>query len=67
MVHGAADISMRDYDPRRFGRYADNSESESTIKSPRRKKTTYFAMKSPSRTSTVWMVAPLSRVPCLTA
>ncbi|MEM9784405.1 MAG: FAD-dependent oxidoreductase, partial [Pseudomonadota bacterium] len=22
MVHGAADISMRDYDPRRFGRYA---------------------------------------------
>ena len=27
MVHGAADISMRDYDPRRFGRYADNSES----------------------------------------
>ena len=27
MVHGAADISMRDYDPRRFGRYADNSET----------------------------------------
>jgi len=25
MVHGAADISMRDYDPRRFGRYADKS------------------------------------------
>ncbi|KIC23582.1 MULTISPECIES: FAD-dependent oxidoreductase [unclassified Leisingera] len=23
MVHGAADISMRDYDPRRFGSYAD--------------------------------------------
>lgn len=23
MVHGAADISMRDYDPRRFGPYAD--------------------------------------------
>ena len=23
MVHGAADISMRDYDPRRFGAYAD--------------------------------------------
>ena len=23
MVHGAADISMRDYDPRRFGDYAD--------------------------------------------
>jgi len=23
MVHGAADISMRDYDPRRFGNYAD--------------------------------------------
>jgi dimethylglycine dehydrogenase len=23
MVHGAADISMRDYDPRRFGRYAN--------------------------------------------
>ena len=25
MVHGAADISMRDYDPRRFGSYADKS------------------------------------------
>ncbi|MGI9356006.1 MAG: FAD-dependent oxidoreductase [Rhizobiaceae bacterium] len=24
MVHGAADISMRDYDPRRFGSYATN-------------------------------------------
>ena len=23
MVHDAADISMRDYDPRRFGAYAD--------------------------------------------
>ena len=25
MVHGAADISMRDYDPRRFGGYADKA------------------------------------------
>lgn len=25
MVHGASDISMRDYDPRRFGSYADKS------------------------------------------
>jgi dimethylglycine dehydrogenase len=25
MVHGAADISMRDYDPRRFGEYATKS------------------------------------------
>lgn len=25
MVHGAADISMRDYDPRRFGNYADKT------------------------------------------
>jgi len=25
MVHGAADISMRDFDPRRFGSYADKS------------------------------------------
>ncbi len=25
MVHGAADISMRDYDPRRFGAYADKA------------------------------------------
>lgn len=25
MVHGAANISMRDYDPRRFGSYADKS------------------------------------------
>ena len=25
MVHGAADISMRDYDPRRFGSYADKA------------------------------------------
>jgi dimethylglycine dehydrogenase len=47
MVHGAADISMRDYDPRRFGAYATKAGRWS-----RRRRITACATKSRSLIST---------------
>jgi dimethylglycine dehydrogenase len=62
MVHGAADISMRDFDPRRFG-----LRHEGVAGDQGRRKTTACATRSRSRISTGSRAARSSRRRCTSA
>ena len=61
IVHGAADISMREFDPRRFGDYATKDWQVTKAK-----EITAFVTKSRSRISTALPGARSSQAPSMT-